>query len=247
MGHAANIPRPRRVAALVCVVGLHAAVLLYFFTGKATGLTPPPVPGAMTVMSLPEYPAAKPPKPPKMPSKVVEKVQLLIQEAVSPQPDSSANAASASGCTTLDSVTQALLADPAFVTAVLQAPPEARSIADAVMVWNGQWSEAASATDAPLAPVRASVLHSLVGLDAKCLDEPIAGPRLVPVPAGTGTMFLVFGSGTPGGRRHAPGDGSRAQHDLGRRRHLSRTQRSCHRRLAPDVERQHHREGRHHL
>lgn len=30
-----------------------------------------------------------------------------------------------------------------------------------------------------------------------CLDEPIAGPRLVPiaVPDGQGTMFLVFGSG----------------------------------------------------
>ena len=46
-----------------------------------------------------------------------------------------------------------------------------------------------------LGPARSVVERSLESIDDSCLDAPIAGPRLVPLPDGERTMFLVFGSG----------------------------------------------------
>ncbi|MGI8931852.1 MAG: hypothetical protein ACR2FK_05680 [Sphingomicrobium sp.] len=100
------------------------------------------------------------------------------------------------GCNTLDLVSKALVADPAALTAVHNAPAETRSISEAVVLWNAGWSPAAFATEAPLGPARAVVEQSLSSVADGCLDEPIVGPRLVPIPAGEQrTIFLVFGSG----------------------------------------------------
>lgn len=110
----------------------------------------------------------------------------------------------ATSCVALDEVAIALLADPAALGSILHAPRETRSIADAIVIWNAQWSEAAIAADAPLEPVRASVQATLSSVDQSCLDEPIVGPRLVPIPAGDGTTFLVFGSGSWSWRQLLP-------------------------------------------
>jgi hypothetical protein len=131
-----------------------------------------------------------------MPSKVLEEVVQMAELALSTETDPAASAASASGCAALEAVTKGLLADPVAVAAVLRAPPETRSIAEAIVVWNTGWSEATAIAGAPLEPVRTTVRQSLETIDERCLDEPIAGPRLVPIPAGAGTMFLVFGSGS---------------------------------------------------
>jgi hypothetical protein len=92
-------------------------------------------------------------------------------------------------------VRTAILADPAAVTSVLNSPPEIRAIADAVVLWNAQWSESAHSLAAPLGAARVAVERSLATLDENCLDEPITGPRLIPVPAGSRTIFVVIGSG----------------------------------------------------
>lgn len=195
MAHPANIPRSRRVTAFIAVIVLHVLLLLLVLATRSAVMPPAQSPGALTVVSLADEPAATPPPPPKMPSKVVEDVVQLAQLAVSTATEPAASAASASGCTALEAVTKALLTDPVAVAAVLQAPPETRSIAEAIVVWNAGWSEATAVAGAPLEPIRTSVSESLKTIDERCLDEPIAGPRLIPVPAGAGTMFLVFGSG----------------------------------------------------
>ena len=66
------------------------------------------------------------------------------------------------------------------------------------VMWNAGRSNAASTVDSPLGPARAIVELSLNSVEDGCLDEQIAGPRLIPVPVpdGQSTMFLVFGSGT---------------------------------------------------
>lgn len=191
----ANIPRSERAAALTAVIVLHVLLLALFLATRSSMPPPAITPGSMTVVSLADDSAATPPPPLKMPSKVPDDLVQLAELALSTETDPSASTASASGCTALEAVTKALLSDPVAVAAVLQAPPETRSIAEAIVVWNVGWTPATATLGAPLEPVRTRVRESLQSIDAACLDEPIAGPRLIPVPAGGGTMFLVIGSG----------------------------------------------------
>lgn len=192
----ADIPRHQRIAAFMTVIVLHVLLLLLLLATRATTSQPARSPGAMTVVSIADRSEAVPPPPPKLPSKVLKEAVQLAELAMSTETNPDSTAASASGCVTLDTITKALLADPPTVAAILKAPPETRSIAEAIVIWNSEWSEAAATPGGPLEPVRVTVSQSLASIDEACLDEPVAGPRLIPIPAGEGTMFLVFGSGS---------------------------------------------------
>lgn len=194
MGHAASLPRQNRIAALAVVIVAHLMLIAALLLTRSAEWSRPVVAGALTVISLPAEPSAAPPPPPSMPSKIVDEV-VATPIAVSTQPSEGTSAATAAGCTTLDAITRSILADRAAVSAVLQAPPETRSIAEAIVVWNAGWHAATASIEAPLAPVRTAVMSSLADVEESCLDELIAGPRLVPIPAGERTMFLAFGSG----------------------------------------------------
>jgi hypothetical protein len=199
MAQTANAKPSERVAALVAVILLHAiafAILLYHRWPMQPASQPS---GALTVVSLSAAPAAPVPRPippPIMPAKIRELVEEVAAEQVSQETGEAAVGTPGPGCTTLELVRNAILADPAAVQSVLNAPPETRSIAEAVVLWNAGWSDSAGSPESPLMPTRTAVEKSLGSVEQHCLDETIAGPRLVPIPAGTGTMFVVFGSDT---------------------------------------------------
>lgn len=193
-------PRSQRFSVLTLVVMLHIAVIVFVL---AAGGSPQAVVAksgtTSAIMVNTAKPAERPPPPPPLPSKLVDEIKRLSEQpAAAIDPNSLAPAAAPGQCATLDAVSKAIIASPAAVTAALNAPPEARSIAEAIVMWNAQWSYAASAPESPLAPARAVVEDSLGSVEEGCLDEVIAGPRLVPVPVDDGqrTIFLVFGSGT---------------------------------------------------
>lgn len=191
-------PRSQRIGVLASVVGLHVGLLVVFLV--ASDAAPPQVvkPGVMSLIALnAEVPAQRPPPPPVLPSKLVDEIRKLTAEAQAMEPDSTALAAPSGQCATLDVVSKAIVADPSAVMAVIQSPPETRSIAEAVVMWNAGWSNAASTPQSPLSPARTVVEQTLGLVENGCLDEPIVGPRLVQiaVPDGQRTMFLVFGSG----------------------------------------------------
>lgn len=98
-------------------------------------------------------------------------------------------------CAILESVAKAIVADRTTVDAIVHAPADTRSIADAIVVWNVGWSADAVEIGAPLETVRTNVVATLKAAPEDCLSLPISGPRLVPVPNGDRTLFLVFGSG----------------------------------------------------
>ena len=196
MTHRSRPSPAQRIGVLLSVLALHAALLIVFLAISSAALPPIKKSGVLSLISInADVSAQRPPPPPKLPSKVLDQIKLLTEQALSFDPDSSALAAPSGACATLDVVMKAIVADPAAVAAVNNAPPETRSIAEAIVIWNAGWSYAASAPDSPLSPARAIVEQSLDSVDDGCLDEPIAGPRLVPVPDGDRTMFLVFGSG----------------------------------------------------
>lgn len=196
MAYAADPEPSARFFALASVVFLHllAFALLLYHRGAAH--LPLPAMGTLKVVALNAEPAAKTaPPPPVLPSKIGEVVELETPLSFSTETDADAVTASAGGCLVLERISDAILADPAALASVLNAPAQTRSIAGAIVLWNVHWSESATAIVAPLGATRAAVERSLASLDQGCLDEPIAGPRLIPIPAGSGTLFVVFGSG----------------------------------------------------
>ena len=199
MTHQPAPPQSQRIGVLTTVVVLHAALLVAFLASGGAAAPPPVKSGVLSLISInADIPAQRPPPPPVLPSKVVDEIKRLTEQALTFDPDSTALAALPGQCATLDVVSKAIVADPSAVAAVVHAPPETRSIAEAIVMWNAGWSNAASTVDSPLGPARAIVELSLNSVEDGCLDEQIAGPRLIPVPVpdGQSTMFLVFGSGT---------------------------------------------------
>lgn len=197
MAHTANASGSERLVALATVVALHGIAFGVLLSQRGSPAPPAPSAGALTVVAvaLPAKPAEPPPPPPALPSKLVESIEPEPPVAYSPAPDAIGLAAPVGGCPTLEMVRDAILADPAAVLSVWNAPPQTRSIAEAVVLWNVGWSESANVPAAPLGPTRNAVERGLEAVEPHCLDEPITGPRLVPIPASGGTMFVVFGSG----------------------------------------------------
>lgn len=138
------------------------------------------------------------------PLPVVVKTPILQKmPAVAAPIEITAAAATAKGtaadCPIVEDVAKGILADPEALQAVINAPPETRSIADAIVVWNAAWAPATTPTipdaPAPLGPVRTNVQATLQSLPEECLSPVVSGPRLIAVPNGERTLILVFGSG----------------------------------------------------
>lgn len=186
--------RPKeRAGAMMVVVALHVAALTLLLAQKASFVPPLQKPGVMTV-SLEALASPKAP-PPSIPSDIIREAVAEAKLAIMTDTSSDSEAIADGGCQVLAQVSDGILNDPAALLAANNAPPETRSIAEAVVMWNQNWIEAASSLQEPLWPARAAVERSLASLPVECLDEPIAGPRLIPLPTGMGTTFLVFGSG----------------------------------------------------
>lgn len=212
MTYAADVPRPRRAATLASVAILHlAAVMLVASTRHRSILEVRPL--SLTVMSLAREQSGAVP-PPSLPSKRPAGKRMVAAPSLSTAQDATATQANVSGCATLDQVSKAIVTDPAAVAAVMQAPSESRSVADAIVIWNAGWSEPA-AGDAPLEPVRRAVVQSLAGIDDNCLEQPVVGPRFIPVPEGERTLFLVFGSGAWSWKELLASDNGETAPDLG--------------------------------
>lgn len=192
-------PAPRqRVAVLAAVVALHAGLMGLFVLQRSAAIGPPIKPSLITVVAIAaERPAAARPPPQRMPAKLAETFEPVVEFAIPTDTPSDAPAGPTGACSIPAGVLAALLADAAAVDAIRHAPPEARSIAQAIVIWNNGWSPYTANPGSPLSAPRATIERSLAAAPDGCLDEPVTGPRLIPIAdgTGTGTIFLVFGSG----------------------------------------------------
>jgi hypothetical protein len=76
-------------------------------------------------------------------------------------------------------------------------PRDARSVANAVMLWDGGWVAARSADAEPaMAGVRASMRAAASGASEACRLKVQTGPKLLTLSSGEGATVLVVGSGT---------------------------------------------------
>lgn len=91
---------------------------------------------------------------------------------------------------------QNALSNDLSVRAALSAiPRESRSIANAIMLWNGGWVETRSVTAAQSRPIREAIVQGVAGAPLACRDETLHGPLLIAVPDRFGTTLLAVGSG----------------------------------------------------
>lgn len=198
MVHREAPPRRYRVAVLATVTVLHAAMLALFLTQRRTTQSPVASSTAIALIAVnAEQPAATKPPPPALPAKLADTFKPLVEFSLPAETESDAAAGATGACSTQSAVLDALLIDPAARDAIREAPPEARSISDAIVIWNEAWNPIVVDISAPLYRVRDIVEKTLVRVAPACLDEPITGPRLLPIPDASGmrTSFIVVGSG----------------------------------------------------
>lgn len=120
-----------------------------------------------------------------------------IGDAVSTQVAAAARAAAASDgepCLVGAWLQSALQNEPLVQEALTAIPSSARSVANAVMLWNGRWSPAPNAA-LGMARIRALVVAGVASAPESCQLAPINGPVLITVGDPANSTVLAVGSG----------------------------------------------------
>lgn len=186
-------PLRQRVVVFIGVVAFHICIIgLLIFSKQAAQQSKKQ--GALSVFAL-----AAAPGPPAIPVPVAVMAAepsstmsslaeaLAEQQAAEGDPDGEV-------CSPIDAITEHLASDPLVFDAIQRVPRADRSISEAIVMWNAEWSSVANA-EAPLANVRKNVTLILETLPPDCLALPVIGPRLVAISDKGYTTFLAFGSG----------------------------------------------------
>lgn len=208
--------RVGRGALLVAIGALHVLAILWL----AAQHSPAPRPNEATV-SLIEISkstgAAVAPVPLKPPAAELKPLEPVII-APSPVPGIMAAPAEASasevgggaalggGCTLSQAVGDAILADTAAMAELDALPAEARTKADAVMLWDGRWEGrglgsstvqrvAPPAGTASTSAVRSVVEQVVRGALPECTKAPVSGPQFIILPGPLRNTIIVIGSG----------------------------------------------------
>lgn len=194
--------RPWLLAAIV--VAHAAAFALIVIDRPAARVARASVPTLLTF----DVPATPEPAPAKVVPAPVEPLPMpppVVEIALPPPPVISATpvsldvdrplSSSGAGCDLTDVVQSALRESAAAKAAIATLPAKARSVANAVMLWDGRWIDGGDATTRrALARIREVVLATVDGATADCRAQAQAGPRLILIP-GTPDAVLALGSG----------------------------------------------------
>jgi hypothetical protein len=87
--------------------------------------------------------------------------------------------------------------DPLLSAQLARIGPESRSVANAIMVWDGRWVElGGGAPDDALETLRRAIVEAVRAAPPECLTEELSGPRFIAVTRSDTTTVLVLGSGT---------------------------------------------------
>ena len=146
-------------------------------------------------------PAQQQPQPPQTPAPppIVDlKVETPIE---APPPVFSAAAAEQAGfgtsCEVAELLGRAFADNPLLRAHLARIGPEARSVANAIMIWDGKWVDVEQrAPEDAVGLLRRAIIEGVRAAPAECLGQDVAGPRFIPVKDAAGTTILVLGSAT---------------------------------------------------
>ena len=167
------------------------AIAALAFSGKAS----PPAP------SKPAKPPVPRIAPTEIPPQYVDAAEPEIEVSErNPLSDPVSLAVAASGvkgqtCQLTVWLQQALQADPQVQAALLKIPRPARSVSNALMLWDGDWTDASPNAAAGIAAIRAAVLAGLSSAPESCRAQLVRGPELMTLTTGAETTVIALGSG----------------------------------------------------
>lgn len=98
-------------------------------------------------------------------------------------------------CGLEEGLRQALQRDPAVQAALTRTPPSARSVANAVMVWDGRWVSRRELHASALEPVRRTIVAKVESATPACRQALNQGPRFITISGAADTTVLAVGSG----------------------------------------------------
>lgn len=191
-----GLMRSFRKSLLFTSVLLAHLVIIILLVISRHAVPSPEKQGNLSVFSLSAAPS-QPSIPAKAPVIVqdIKPISTTPAEAFAEQQQSAEGDPEGEVCSPIDVVTTQLTSDPAVPAEIDMVPRTDRSISEAIVIWNAEWSSSAIADDAPLRNVRDRIENTLAELPLECLETPVAGPRLIPIMIDGSTTFLAFGSG----------------------------------------------------
>jgi hypothetical protein len=192
---------PQRPGTLLPIVGAHIGALLLVVGSSAAPVSPDRETRLTIVdISAAPAPAARPPEPvigasAAIPVPLISSPPILMRIADIPAPSASDQPGVGSDCDLTDVVQAAVRNSPPARSALLMLPRGARSVANAVMLWDGAWTDGTTtSTRYALGKVRAVVTAAIDAASPDCRAAMQAGPRLAVVP-GAPDIVIAFGSG----------------------------------------------------
>ena len=198
-------PRARRSVTLAFVVAGHLLIIVLMLLVRAPA-DPQRDDGALQLFDVsdksgaPASAAAPAPReaaaPEPKPSPVVLPAPVLPPGGGALTGAATGPGALEGGCAIAATLGRAIESDPAALATLAALPPEARTSADAVLLWNGTWLQvpAPDGTDS-IATLRSVVEQTYLTAAPECVESIVAGPQFIPVVMGDKTLMLVVGSG----------------------------------------------------
>lgn len=187
-------PIQRRALIFVGIVAFHIWLIVLLVLSKQA-VQQDKKQGALSMFALaaspspPSIPIAEPIIPAEAKPFLSNPEQMVAaQQSAEGDPDGEV-------CSPVDAVAAQLTNDPIVPLAINRVAQADRSISEAIVMWNAEWSMAAANEEAPMADVRRRVVMILEKLPPDCLAIPVIGPRLIAIPEEGYTTFLAFGSG----------------------------------------------------
>lgn len=192
----------RRHLLLLAIILVHVVLILLLLAQRSSVLAPSrDARGGLSVFNVAADEPARPSPPRPEPAEVEVPAPVIQLDVESPIATTAKNAITALGAPgvacDLTAVVQAELRGNVAARAALSLiPSEARSVANAVMLWDGRWVDARKiGGDVALVPVRDAILMAVERAPEECRAQEQIGPRLLFVASDHGTLTLALGSG----------------------------------------------------
>ena len=180
---------------------------------RAVPATAPPTPSPSPPPSPPPQPSLQPDPPPPAPVSDLKALERelppvdptaeptpLTPQAPAPQPAAPGATvgptASATSCDLSGAIQAALEGDPKTRDELALIPRQARSVANAVQLWDGVWVDPDSLGGPAITePIRVAIVNTISQAPPACSDQTVVGPRLFAVADPRGTIIVALGSG----------------------------------------------------
>ena len=174
------------------------------FRGDAPAPSPrPPAASSASTPPPPSEPPVTPPQPTEIEPEFVDvSLSLSLEGERDPLADAVAHSVSAASsgasgqtCQLTAWLQQALQADPRVHAALAGIPKPARSVANAIMLWDGGWVGPRLSASAGVTAIRMAVIAGVRSAPAACQSQVVRGPEQIMLTEGAESTILAIGSG----------------------------------------------------